>query len=260
MHYPVLVNPGKPLKLLERGMPMKKKVRALAKTGRRRTVAAARKAVAPPALAARRDKATIRRLRVELAAAQKRIEELQASADTDFLLGIPNRRGFEHEMQRAVAYIKRYKASGALILLDVDRLKPINDIFGHAAGDQVLKAITTVLTSQVRASDVVGRLGGDEFALLLWNLSETDARAKAAMLEADIDRLTFEFDGQIVSAGASAGVAILGQHSEAGRALEEADSSMYVRKAQRRHETNAGAMTETAPKSRSDRPAPGRTS
>ena len=70
-----------------------------------------------------------------------RIEELQASADTDFLLDIPNRRGFERELHRAIAYIKRYHASGALIVLDVDRLKPINDAFGHAAGDSVLKAI-----------------------------------------------------------------------------------------------------------------------
>ena len=171
----------------------------------------------------------------------KRIEELQASADTDFLLGIPNRRGFEHELQRALAYIRRYQASGALILLDVDRLKPINDGFGHAAGDQVLKAIATVLTRQVRASDVVGRLGGDEFGLLLWNLSETDARAKAAALEADIDRLAFVFGGRNVTTGASAGVAILGPHSEAASALEQADSAMYLRKAQRRHETKSAA-------------------
>jgi diguanylate cyclase (GGDEF)-like protein len=189
-----------------------------------------------PAEAAKRDRAAIRKLRAELAAALKRVEELSAFADTDFLLGIPNRRGFEHELARAVAYIKRYRASGALVLLDVDRLKPINDAFGHAAGDEVLKAITAVLTRQVRNSDVVGRLGGDEFGLLLWNLTETDAKAKAAALEADIDRLTFSFGGQNVVAGASAGVAILGPHSEAGRALEEADSAMYVRKAQRRHE------------------------
>jgi diguanylate cyclase (GGDEF)-like protein len=192
-------------------------------------------------------RATIRKLRAELKAAQRRIEELQASADTDFLLGIPNRRGFEHELTRAIAYIKRYQASGALILLDVDRLKPINDAFGHAAGDEVLKAIAEVLTHQVRASDVVGRLGGDEFALLLWNLSETDARAKAALLEAEIDRLTFVFEGCNITAGASAGTAILSPHSEAGRALEEADSAMYVRKAQRRHETEATSPGANGP-------------
>jgi diguanylate cyclase (GGDEF)-like protein len=181
-------------------------------------------------------KTTLRRLRGELARALGKIEELQASADTDFLLGIPNRRGFERELVRALAYIKRYPASGALIVLDVDRLKPINDAFGHAAGDQVLKAIVAVLTSQVRSSDIVGRLGGDEFALLLWNLSATDAKAKAAALEEMIDRLTFQFQGSTISAGASAGVAMLGSHAEVSRALEEADSAMYLRKAQRRHE------------------------
>ena len=182
-------------------------------------------------------KPTIRRLRTQLARALKRIEELEASADTDFLLDIPNRRAFEREFHRAISYIKRYHASGALIVLDVDRLKPINDAFGHAAGDQVLKAIAATLVRQVRSSDVVGRLGGDEFVVLLWNLTETDARAKAASLEEAIDELTFTFRGSNVTAGAAAGVAVLGPHAEAGRALEEADSAMYVRKAQRRHES-----------------------
>ena len=182
-------------------------------------------------------KAAIRRLRAQLAQAQARIGQLEASADTDFLLGILNRRGFERELHRSVAYIKRYHASGAIIVLDVDRLKPINDAFGHAAGDEVLKAVVAVLLRHLRASDVIARLGGDEFALLLWNLSETDACAKAAALEQTIDALSFAFSGRTVSAGASAGIAVLGPHAEAGRALEQADSAMYVRKAQRRHET-----------------------
>ncbi len=183
------------------------------------------------------DKSTIRRLRAQLARAQARIEELQASAETDFLLGILNRRGFERELVRSLSFIKRYQASGALIVLDVDRLKPINDAFGHAAGDEVLKKIVAAISDQVRASDVVGRLGGDEFAVLLWNLSETDARAKAAALEDAIDRLTFVFRDSRVSAGASAGVAILTAHSDIDRVLDEADRAMYVRKAQRRHES-----------------------
>jgi len=186
--------------------------------------------------AARKARAEIRRLKAKLAQAMVRIEQLQTSADTDFLLDIPNRRGFERELNRATSYIKRYGAYGALIVLDIDRLKPINDTFGHAAGDQVLKAIAGVLSRQIRASDVIGRLGGDEFGLLLWNLTEADAHAKAAALENDIDRVSFVFDGCVVSAGASAGVAVLGPNSEPGRALEEADCAMYVRKAQRRHE------------------------
>jgi len=227
---------------------MKKKTRATPSGAAKRpkSAAAGRKVAPrrPPAptsaspAASTEAKLAIRRLKTQLAQARARIEELQASADTDFLLDIPNRRGFERELHRMIAYIKRYHASGALIVLDVDRLKPVNDAFGHAAGDQVLKAIAAMLLSQVRSSDVVGRLGGDEFALLVWNLSETDAKAKAAALEAAIDRLTFVFRGRTISAGASAGVAVLGPHAEAGRVLEEADSAMYVRKAQRRHEAN----------------------
>lgn len=225
---------------------MKKKTRATASRAAKRpksgasgqkTAPRGNSTAAPGGRTASGDaKATIRRLKAQLVKTQARIEELQASADTDFLLDIPNRRGFERELQRAIAYIKRYRAGGALIVLDVDRLKPINDAFGHAAGDQVLKAIVSTLSGQVRSSDVIGRLGGDEFALLLWNLSETDARAKAASLEEEIDRLTFVFDGRTINAGASAGVTILDIHSEAGRALEAADSAMYVRKALRWHE------------------------
>ncbi|WP_246801337.1 GGDEF domain-containing protein [Bradyrhizobium genosp. L] len=190
----------------------------------------------PLRTAAASDKSAIRRLKAQLARAEARIEELQASAETDFLLDILNRRGFERELARAIAFIKRYEASGALIVLDVDRLKPINDAFGHAAGDEVLKAIVAAVSDQVRASDVIGRLGGDEFAVLLWNLSATDASAKAAALEEAIDALSFVFDGSRVAAGASAGIAILTAHSDLEHVLDEADRAMYVRKAQRRHE------------------------
>lgn len=269
MHYPVLVNPRKPS--LSR-MPMKKSKRATAakakkarktsgsrtKTAPKRSKAAGSKAAGSnagsKAAAPRRasaaggakktnketnkdtSKATIRGLRTKLTQALRHVAELEAAADTDFLLDIPNRRGFERELHRAIAYMKRYRASGALIVLDVDRLKPINDSFGHAAGDEVLKAIAATLTRQIRASDVVGRLGGDEFALLLWNLSETDAKAKALIFEQAVDELSFVFRGQHVTAGASAGVALLGAQSDAARALEEADAAMYVRKAHRRHE------------------------
>ncbi len=220
----------------------KKSTTAASRASKRRKGASANRKARPPRLssASQRSAASgdarveIRRLKRKLAAAQAQIEQLQASADTDFLLGISNRRGFERELGRAISFIKRYDANGALIVLDVDRLKPINDSFGHAAGDQVLKAIVGILSRQIRASDVIGRLGGDEFALLLWNLTEADAHAKAAALEADIDRLSFVFGGHTVAAGASAGVAILGPHSEPGPALEEADGAMYLRKAQRR--------------------------
>jgi len=195
-----------------------------------------RKRSADPLAKAKRQ---VSALKAELAAAKARIDELQAWADTDFLLNIYNRRGFERELYRSVAYIKRYKATGALIVLDVDRLKPINDTFGHAAGDVVLKGVVAVLMRHVRSSDVVGRLGGDEFGLLLWNLAEADALAKAEALEDAIDRLTFVFKGRSVVAGASAGIALLGPMDDAAAAMEQADRAMYARKAARR----GGAFT-----------------
>jgi diguanylate cyclase (GGDEF)-like protein len=207
--------------------------------GPKRTKETAKERAKPdPKLSARPDAAlAIRRLRRQLAEALAKIEELQAHADTDFLLGVLNRRGFERELNRAMAYIGRYRATGALIVLDVDRLKPVNDAFGHAAGDEVLKAVVCILQRHLRASDVIGRLGGDEFALLLWNLTEADAATKALQLETAIDDLSFTFKGRMVSAGASAGVAVLGPDADAGEALEQADRAMYERKARRKGET-----------------------
>lgn len=178
----------------------------------------------------------IRRLKAQLSAALATIDELRASADTDFLLGILNRRGFQRELDRAVAYIKRYQASGALIMIDVDRLKPINDRFGHAAGDEVLKGVVAEMLRQVRASDVLARLGGDEFVLLLWNLSEADARAKADNLENGVDGLRFQFGGESVQAGISTGVAMLDSRSNARAAMASADRAMYARKEVRRRQ------------------------
>lgn len=190
-----------------------------------------RKPAATPLARARRQ---LTALKAELAAAEARIDELQAWADTDFLLNIYNRRGFERELDRSIAYIQRYKASGALIVLDVDRLKPINDTFGHAAGDIVLKGVVAVLMRHVRSSDVVGRLGGDEFGLLLWNLTQADALAKAAALEQAIDQLTFVFKGRPVVAGASAGIALIGAADNVADVMDAADRAMYARKALRR--------------------------
>lgn len=237
---------------------MKKRTRVPAqRTAKRRKVSSRRITASRGRAAADGAKADIRRLKRELAQARKQVEELQASAEMDFLLGIYNRRGFQRELDRAIAYIKRYRASGALIVLDVDHLKPVNDTFGHAAGDQVLKAIVAAIAQQVRASDVIGRLGGDEFGLLLWNLSETDARAKAAALEQVVDQLSFMFGGHTVSAGASAGVAILDAHADAVRAFEEADRAMYVRKAQRRHEGNTAIISnQRSVRSRARQPVP----
>ncbi len=87
-------------------------------------------------------------------------------------------------LNRSLAYVKRYGATAALVYLDLDEFKPIND--RHGAGDAVLKAIAAALSRDARASDVVARIGGDEFVVLLWNVTEAAAEAKAAALEAAV--------------------------------------------------------------------------
>lgn len=183
----------------------------------------------------------IRRLKTELAEARARIEDLQRRADTDYLLDIPNRRGFERGLRRSIDFMTRYQATGAVIVLDVDRLKPINDAYGHGAGDAVLKAITGILLAHVRSSDLVGRLGGDEFGVLLWNLEEAAALAKAAALEQAVDGLSFSFRDGTISAGASTGVTMLEPSDRAAEAIGRADRAMYARK---RARTAAAALKQ----------------
>ena len=113
--------------------------------------------------------AEVERLAAELERSRARIVDLEAKVDIDPLTDLLNRRGFERELKRSVAYVKRYGVGAALIFLDLDGFKPVNDRHGHAAGDAVLKAVAAAIVGNVRASDVVARIGGDEFAVLLWN-------------------------------------------------------------------------------------------
>ena len=130
--------------------------------------------------------------------------------------------------------MKRYWTRAALFYVDLDGFKPVNDQHGHAAGDAVLKAVAAMLTRSVRASDTVARLGGDEFGLILWNLSEGDAAAKAWALEAAISEAGVEWEGEMLSVGASIGFAMLGPSDELAGVLAKADHAMYARKAARK--------------------------
>jgi diguanylate cyclase (GGDEF)-like protein len=176
----------------------------------------------------------VERLAAELQASRERIANLEATLDIDPLTETLNRRGFERELKRSLAYVKRYGATAALIYLDLDDFKPVNDRHGHAAGDAVLKAIADALSSRVRASDVVARIGGDEFAVLLWNITEQDARAKAAALEAAAYAAPVVWGRSTLAVGASAGVTFCGPTDAAGEVLARADAEMYARKAERR--------------------------
>ncbi|HLH89245.1 MAG TPA: GGDEF domain-containing protein [Xanthobacteraceae bacterium] len=174
--------------------------------------------------------AEVARLEAELAAMRARIAELEARAESDPLTGIFNRRGFERELRRAAAHVRRYGGNAALIYLDLDGFKPVNDRHGHAAGDAVLKAVAGALAGSVRASDTVARLGGDEFAVLLWNLTAEAARSKADAIEHTIAGTTVPWGGQPLAVGATAGFAVLTADSDVMELVARADAAMYARK------------------------------
>jgi len=196
---------------------------------------------APPAAAPRptgsdpmRLAAEVARLEAELAAMRERVSELEAHAESDALTGIMNRRGFERELKRAMSYLQRYGGNAALVYLDLDGFKPVNDLFGHAAGDAVLAAVAATLVAAVRASDSVARIGGDEFAVLLWNLSPADARNKSLALEQAVAGLSVPWEGGRLTVGASAGIAELPAGRDIAGLLARADAAMYARKRQRK--------------------------
>jgi diguanylate cyclase (GGDEF)-like protein len=171
----------------------------------------------------------------EIERLQARIKELEATADTDPLTGVFNRRGFERELTRTLAYIDRYWTRAALLYADLDGFKPVNDAHGHAAGDAILQAVAATLTRNVRASDTVARLGGDEFAVILWNLSEADAVKKARALEAAIAAMSVAWDGGTLAVGISIGLALINPSDDPAKVMAAADQAMYARKAARRN-------------------------
>jgi diguanylate cyclase (GGDEF)-like protein len=194
----------------------------------------AAKAQRPPSRAVvMRLAAEVDALAAQLQDSRARIQELEARVDVDPLTDVLNRRGFERELKRSLAYVKRYGVSAALIYIDLDEFKPVNDRHGHGAGDLVLKAVAAALVRRVRASDVVARLGGDEFVVLLWNVSGAEAAAKAADLEAAVYGTPVRFGASTLVVGASAGVAQLGPLDAPEDVLARADAAMYARKAER---------------------------
>jgi diguanylate cyclase (GGDEF)-like protein len=202
--------------------------------GKRDELHEPKSARAPARSAVMRLAAEVDALAAELAAARARVAELEARVDIDPLTDILNRRGFERELTRSLAYVKRYGASAALLYVDLDDFKPVNDHYGHAAGDAVLKAITAALVRGVRASDVVARIGGDEFAVLLWNVSGPDAIAKARALEACVYSTPVRWNNSTFVVGASAGLVHLGPLDSPAEVLACADAAMYARKSERK--------------------------
>ena len=131
--------------------------------------------------------------------------------------------------------MKRYWTRAALIYVDLDGFKPVNDQ-PRSRGRRRDRSPRSrpMLARNVRASDTVARLGGDEFGLILWNLSEADAAAKAWALEAAVGEASVEWEGGALAVGASIGFAMLGPSDELADVLARADHAMYARKAARK--------------------------
>lgn len=174
------------------------------------------------------------RLREKLIRAEWTVAELEERADVDPMLDVFNRRGFERELARSIAFVKRYGTPAVLMYLDLDGFKTVNDRHGHAAGDALLKAVVADLVRNLRASDVVGRLGGDEFGALLWNTNPEQAAMKAATLETVIEKVALAYDDAVLGCGASAGVVALDPASDPAAMIALADKAMYARKRERR--------------------------
>jgi len=178
--------------------------------------------------------AEVERLKRELAIARARIGELEARADIDPLLDILNRRGFERELKRSIAYVKRYGTQAALMFIDLDSFKAVNDRYGHGTGDALLKAVTGELNRHVRASDVVGRLGGDELGVVIWHVDAAQALAKARQLEVLIAQVSVTQGQNQVQVGASVGAALLADDISPAEVIRLADRAMYARKEERK--------------------------
>jgi len=179
-------------------------------------------------------RAEVARLTRELEEARAKIAELELHADVDPMLDILNRRGFDRELSRSLAYVKRYGTPAALLYIDLDGFKAVNDRYGHAAGDELLKLVAGELAANVRASDLVGRLGGDEFGVLMWNAAKPQAMMRARDLEIRIECIALARGAERLSVGASVGVAVLHGDLTTAGLIDLADKAMYARKSERR--------------------------
>jgi len=160
-----------------------------------------------------------------------RVEQLEYLATHDDLTGLPNRLLFQDRLGRARQHGRRYGSNFALLLMDLDGFKEVNDTYGHELGDRLLSALGTRLRAGLRAADTVSRLGGDEFAVLLpAPIPASRALEVAAKLLGAVER-PFTVGGQELNISASIGVALFPEHDgERHDLLARADQAMYAAK------------------------------
>ena len=175
--------------------------------------------------------AEITRLRSDIASLEDRVRHLDQLAHRDALIDLPNRRGFMRHLDDLIARVDRYDDGAAMLYVDVDGLKQINDSFGHKAGDEALIYVAALLVAGVRKSDYVARLGGDEFGILLERADDDSARETAARLGSQVADCEFCYDGSCLPLSVAIGVSLIGRGDTREAVMERADQAMYREKA-----------------------------
>lgn len=164
-----------------------------------------------------------------------RQREARHLAEIDPLTELSNRRGFEVHLQQAITRVERTGQAASLMYIDLDRFKPVNDTWGHLAGDAVLWAVASVLRHGVRDSDVVARLGGDEFAVILSGCTPRRAARIGGELLHTLASLSIPWDQDRLHVGASIGIAPLAGGMSVDQAVAAADAQCYRAKAMGRN-------------------------
>jgi diguanylate cyclase (GGDEF)-like protein len=168
--------------------------------------------------------------------AERTESELRFLADHDSLTGLLNRRRFRAELDQYVSFTARYGGRGAVMVIDIDGLKEVNDRLGHQAGDRLIRRVADVLRERVRATDIVARLSGDEFAVLMPQTDTAGALQLGEDLRAQVAE-GFSQNAEIAPASISVGITMFGGQSGAGTeaVLLAADQAMYRAKEEGRN-------------------------
>lgn len=146
----------------------------------------------------------------------------------DELTRLPNRHLFRDRLEQALVVAKREQRNCAVVFIDLDKFKPVNDGYGHRVGDALLKRVAERIWNAVRASDTVARFGGDEFTILLPAISEAEDAEKVVRKIMIEFASPFDLDGRIIQIGISAGIALYPHDGDEGLALiDAADEAMY---------------------------------
>ncbi|HUP59316.1 MAG TPA: EAL domain-containing protein [Thermoanaerobaculia bacterium] len=167
----------------------------------------------------------------DVTATRHQVVSLRHQATHDALTGLPNRTLLFDALETAIGEAREQKTMLALMLMDLDRFKEVNDTFGHHFGDMLLKQVAFRLQNQMRGADMVARLGGDEFAVVIPDPADASAAAKAARRILNALELPFVVEGQVLDVGASIGIALYPTHGTDVRSLlRGADVAMYSAK------------------------------